>query len=467
MKIISVDVQNSLRFRRFAGMGLFFILVCSSGVYYKRNIQYSVPELAVEKEESGELKKYNIVILVSDGVNAEKTSVYGYERDTTPFLRKNKDRFTVFERAYANSSVSSSSVASLFTGRLPFSSGLIYFPDMLGDPDAYVHLPRLFREQGYHSACISTRTQTDDLDLGFKKGFIYSNGRSWSNYYLLNILYKNPLDHSFYLRMYERIVPRLLHLMFFDTMYNHFRTITEAELMFGSDKKKIDKTISHIEYALAEERPFFVYTHLMGTHGPYFFPEKHVFSKGKEDVEDLMDPDLYDDSILTFDQRVKFVYDFLESKGLLENTIFIITSDHGMSGAYTDIPLIMSLPDELVIPYTKAPVQLLDIAPTIVNAVGLKIPEWMEGDSLFHDLSIERKIFFVSHVEGHNFDRSRSPLRRFGFIRCNQKFTLGIDPSEMIEEKIPGVPECEQALGHVEARSILEALLSQSRLKLM
>jgi hypothetical protein len=76
-------------------------------------------------------------------------------------------------------------------------------------------------------------------------------------------------------------------------------------------------------------------------------------------------------------------------------------------------------------------------------------------------------IFFVAKVEGHKFDRTRSPLRGYGFIRCNQKFVLMLDDGSIHEELLEGVPECmtKEKIDKDQAKNILETRLIEAGFK--
>ncbi|MDZ7686293.1 MAG: sulfatase-like hydrolase/transferase [Gammaproteobacteria bacterium] len=92
----------------------------------------------------------NILILLSDGINAKNMSIYGYERDTTPFLRTylEKHPHTLVENAFGHTPKSSGSVTSILTGKLPITTGVFYRPEVLKGIHAYQHLPGILRSLG-------------------------------------------------------------------------------------------------------------------------------------------------------------------------------------------------------------------------------------------------------------------------------------------------------------------------------
>ena len=85
----------------------------------------------------------NILLIVGDGVETEHMSLYGYDRDTTPYLRELAERSLLCENNFPNAGPSAASVASILTGKLPTETRLIYPPDILTGKDAYQHLPAI------------------------------------------------------------------------------------------------------------------------------------------------------------------------------------------------------------------------------------------------------------------------------------------------------------------------------------
>ena len=104
------------------------------------------PQPAASPEESA--IRPHILLITSDGVNAANTSVYGYERETTPTLEELAASSLLAENAFPNAGNSTGSVISMYTGKYPAETRVIYPPDILRGDDAYEHLPGLLRDQG-------------------------------------------------------------------------------------------------------------------------------------------------------------------------------------------------------------------------------------------------------------------------------------------------------------------------------
>lgn len=136
-------------------------------------------------------------------------------------------------------------------------------------------------------------------------------------------------------------------------------------------------------------RPVFIWTHLFAPHAPYDPPEQfRRFGTSRSD--------LYDGELLASDTYVGRVLDYLRDQGRLEDTIVIITADHGewsgeggrfghgadVTERTINIPLLFTGPgiDPGVV--VQTPVSMLDIAPTVVDLGGGEIPESFEGESL-------------------------------------------------------------------------------------
>jgi phosphoglycerol transferase MdoB-like AlkP superfamily enzyme len=94
------------------------------------------------------------------------------------------------------------------------------------------------------------------------------------------------------------------------------------------------------------------------------------------------------------------VIDHLKANGQFENTILIIFTDHdGERLEYNRIPLIIHFPGDSHAGRITQNVQNLDIAPTVLDYLGLPVPDWMGGESLLKsNLDSHRLIFGTGTV---------------------------------------------------------------------
>lgn len=75
-----------------------------------------------------------------------------------------------------------------------------------------------------------------------------------------------------------------------------------------------------------ENNPFFIFIHFWDVHRPYNYKEKELLLKFPHDNELNSQ---YDAAIYNVDKEIGKIIQFLKEKGLIENTVVVITSDHG------------------------------------------------------------------------------------------------------------------------------------------
>lgn len=180
--------------------------------------------------------------------------------------------------------------------------------------------------------------------------------------------------------------------------------------------KAIDKT-KHFIHRYAEEFPLFLFVNLMQCHAKYNPPQsvRGTFCRKKMQYPRLKPAqyyalkgidselaahlrDLYDEELLYADRLVGEIYEFLSQKNLLEETILVITSDHGEllgeHGGLLDhhyslydelcrVPLIIRFPRSLnIYGIDNKIVQLTDLFSTLCDVVGLPFPSPWSSHSL-------------------------------------------------------------------------------------
>jgi hypothetical protein len=333
----------------------------------------------------------NILLISSDGVNASNVSAYGYSRDTTPFLRSRIGDALVFENTFPNAPDTRPSLASMFTGKLPTTTGLLTISGILQGEHAYQHLPGILRNLGYQSMDIVFHSVGGAFNFNLRKSFDVSGSRAihWQKFSFPGVLSVVFSDAEFMIgEVVDRLRGRLLHIFFVEKMVDEFEELTHARHEFlpaSADDVRLTALYGFIETA---SEPFLVHVHFMGTHGPKFAIEKPKFSKGQEQTEQWMD-DFYDDSILQFDGYLEELFRRLERAEKLDNSIIVINTDHSKgnehSRTHARLPMIIFFPNHDPKGRITASVQLLDLAPTLLDYLGIDKPDWMEGDSVLRE----------------------------------------------------------------------------------
>jgi len=330
----------------------------------------------------------NVLLLVLDTVRAKSLSLYGYERPTTPNLDRLAARGTVFERAFSTSPWTLPSHGSMFTGRLPHElSGAWITPIDATHPT----LAEVLGGQGYVSAGFVANTTYCSAEFGLSRGFIHYEDHSTS---LTKALAGTSFGSTF------------VHLL---QLKKHFATHDNFDL------KSAEQVNGDFLGWLAnydEDRPFFVFLNYYDAHAPYFSPDEFArkFSATRTGADiwarrlDAWAPeeipalnDAYDASIAYLDHHLGRLFDELERRGTLENTVIIVTSDHGeqfgehglLEHANSLYLPLLHVPLFIVYPpavpagrRTDAYVSLRDLPATVMDLTGQPDPVGFPGHSL-------------------------------------------------------------------------------------
>ena len=399
----------------------------------------------------GENSRPNVLLLTPDGVSAENLSVYGYERDTTPFVRTHGEgRALICENGFANATTSGGSIASLLTGKLPTTTRLYYPPEILMGADAYEHLPGILRQYGYENVDISCRQNADAFDLNMLHSFHEANGRMEdSSRGALAASQWLGMPTAYFLKSTgERLRDRLLHaagVKDFEAAYDE--VVDKQELTLDYDARRLERLLRLIR--ADRRRPFFAHVHLLWTHGPSFYSENPVFSK-KGQQKEPFERDFYDDAILDMDGVLAKIAAALASAKQLDRTIIVLSSDHGRRWGSGRIPLIFWFPGGAHAGRIRTNAQNLDVAPTLLDYLGIPKPEWMEGVSLLAgDPPAERPVFnTVANSGVVDFEtglvdssRSKPPFYSLGRLNAtigNRTFALDVNTGNVATGVVTG-----------------------------
>jgi arylsulfatase A-like enzyme/Flp pilus assembly protein TadD len=175
-----------------------------------------------------------------------------------------------------------------------------------------------------------------------------------------------------------------------------------------------------------QDSQWFSFIHLWDPHAPYRPPEP---------FNEKFKRDPYSGEVAYVDSELGKLFDFLESQNLMENTIIILTGDHGEAlgdhgetthgyFAYNStlwIPLIIAGPGIKAFRVVEY-VSHIDIFPTVCDILGIEKPPFLQGDSLLPVMNgkkmKQRPIYFESLFAYYN--RGWAPIR--GYIEDKKKF---------------------------------------------
>jgi hypothetical protein len=413
--------------------------------------------------------KPNIILLGSDGITADNMSLYGYSRDTTPYLKSLAAGSLLMENHLTNSGNTSGSLMSIFTGKLTTQTRVIYPPDILQSADSYRHLPGILDQLGYHTVEIAIPHYLDSSTLNLKDGFDEVNEQMVSdNPFSRSVRTVMPDDVVYFMEsLLERVTDRLGHIFYLRQMPDPYQVVTQPSAILDDEHRLAELT----QIIQQDDGPFFVHVHLMGTHGGKFIPQSREFSSGEAQDQEWM-TDFYDDAVLDFDGYVNRVVDALKATGKLDNTILLIYTDHAAQWVTTErIPLMIRFPNEQYAGTITSDTENLDIAPTLLDYMGIDQPSWMGGQSLLKEApSTQRTIYSagVGNIEDvgtgwwfYDQNSAAPPFYQFGFFtetvcqkwvklttadRVWTSGTLDGDSSPCPDDQLPSTPKMEADL---------------------
>ncbi|MCB9604036.1 MAG: sulfatase [Sandaracinus sp.] len=315
----------------------------------------------------------NVLLVLVDTLRADKLGPYREEtRVQTPGLLRFAERATTMLHAHSQENWTKPSVATLLSSLMPWEHATTQHESVV--PRTVRLLPEILKEDGFHTGAFICNGYVSDR-FGF--------GRGWSTY-----------------RNYIREGRR-----------------TMAEFVAADVLQWLD--------ARPSDKPFFLYVHTIDPHVPYRPPAEHLalygdpsyrgrvdFSRDATLLENvklgrlrLDDRDkahlqaLYDGEITYTDVHFSAILEGLERRGLADDTMVVLTSDHGEEfwdhgsvghghSVYEEllhVPLFVRLPGQPTRRLRDA-VGLVDVMPTILDALGRPIPENLSGRSFLPSL---------------------------------------------------------------------------------
>jgi choline-sulfatase len=312
----------------------------------------------------------NVIIVLADALRADRLGTYGYTaRKTSPSIDALAEESTVFVNAIAQNAWTIPSVASLFTGVYPRTHrALKYQKGQKIEMDTlsldHETLAEQFQAAGYTTSAL-LKSSVIDASKGFCQGF-------------------------------------------------EACTVVPGKSAWDASGEDLTNAASEWMDTHDAEKPFFLYLHYMDPHSPYIPPEpwhsKYTegytgpltglhkdyvpFQQGKAvptpaDLKQLSG--VYDASVEYWDHQIGRLVADLKAKGRWENTILVVTADHGEAlgerGHFfhgnlfqenIHVPLIFRVPGVPAQRLTQY-VQMMDIGPTLAGLTRITASENWHG----------------------------------------------------------------------------------------
>ena len=374
----------------------------------------------------------NILILGSDGLSASYLSAYGFEGNTTPFIAELTQTSLVAENAFPNVSSTTGSTTSALTGKMPAEVQVFRYPDILSKEDSFEHLPGILKHMGYKTVELGTTYYVDARKLNLADGFELVNNVSVDNPILdaIQPLLGNSPSAFFLQTVTERASDRLFHIFFIKEMENPFLQVNNPNARM-TDEERTQQIINLLE---TSDRPVFVFSHYMNTHGPLFSTDdKHVEeNEDSAESEKEWDVELYKKAIRTFDDHVREIYTYLEESGKLDNTIIVIYTDHGYRYVVNQrIPIIFHFPNNDHAGTIQNNTQIIDIPATLLDYINVDQPEWMTGSSLLQgEPPAMREIISTTAGSPKKIKPPFYQIKSLQFIVCQKWYSWNVQDNE-------------------------------------
>jgi arylsulfatase A-like enzyme len=272
----------------------------------------------------------NVILIILDTVRAASMSLYGYDRPTTPNLERLASRGVVFDRALSTSPWTLPAHGTMFTGRHPHELTANWETPLDG---RYPTLAEVLAARGYLTAGFVANPFYGSYEHGLDRGFAHYEDYIVSVGQILN---STSLGSQVFAGR-----PGFSH--------NVFRRILNDFEFFG--RKKADRLSEDFLDWLGDGRdaPYFAFLNYMDAHVPYTPPDDlaerfgvrpppplwHRITGNRSTLTEEQrragsyDRNRYDAAIAEIDRALGAMFDTLEQRGALENTLVIITSDHG------------------------------------------------------------------------------------------------------------------------------------------
>jgi arylsulfatase A-like enzyme len=385
----------------------------------------AAPEVA-RRAQPAPSDKPNIILIVADTLRADAAEWSRQQGGRSGMAQLAADG-AVFERTYSQSSWTRPSVATILTGQYPSVHRTVSKMDFL--PDSALTMAEVLKAKGYWTAAFTTNINVAPI-FNFAQGFD-------EFHYLEPSFYFGATDSATKLAAYKGL--------------RAAREKVSSKMWvqnFYQDAEVVDASVEAFLNSKPPE-PFFLFVHYMDPHDPYFeipYNGRGVARVSTPDpnadrVEELHG--LYRDDVRFLDAYLQDLVERLQRSGVYDRSIIALTADHGEefhehggwwhgTSLYEEqvhVPLIIKrAKDPSPGKHRTDVARSLDIAPTLVAAAGLPLPENFQGIDLFQG-TVTEPILAEEDLEGNRLTSIHSG--DWKLITANRDNPRGLPPVEL------------------------------------
>ena len=352
----------------------------------------------------------NVLLIVWDTVRASNLSLYGYGRPTTPNLKDLAARGVRFDLAFSTSSWTLPSHAGMFTGRWPHELGVGWKSPLRDDVPT---LAEYLSSHGYDTAGFAANLDYCSRETGLGRGMMHYEDFPIDIYDVFSryVALGHRIEVSSWAFLMDGLVERC---------FGHWYDMVPRSREHVKNAAAVDRAfLGWLGRRHEQGRPFFAFLNYNDAHSPYEVPDRSTPGFGLRPASSLdrqalvlwnsldkarlsyhdvrMAADVYDDCIAHLDRRLGALLQELSRRGVLDNTLVIVTSDHGehlgdhllffhgcsLYRQLVQVPLVIV--DNKATPSARViaePVSLCDLPATIVDLLGLGRDAPFPGRSL-------------------------------------------------------------------------------------
>jgi len=377
----------------------------------------------------------NVLLLMVDTLRADRLSAYGYQ-GATPHVDALASDGVRFARNFAQASWTRPSVATIMTGLYPSSHGAVHKADVL--PDRVDTIAEALNFFGYRTVGFANNVNVSE-SFNFQQGF-------QEYHYLAPALFFGASEAAAKLTLYNAL--RLVRERFFSRRVS-------VEHYYQPANVVTDRVLGWLD-ANRDGPPVFAYAHYMDPHDPYMvhpangegYARVALPNPSPELAERLSA--VYDGEVHFLDQQIGRLVDGLKERALYDDTIIVLSADHGeefhehggwwhgttLYDEQTHVPLIVKPARGgargLVVDTITSNV---DIAPTILAAVGAPVPPVMQGRALGLEDGAETPdrghAFSEEDFEGNVLQALRTPTWKV--VVANEGNPRGLEAAELYD----------------------------------
>ena len=343
----------------------------------------------------------DIIVYIIDALRSDHLGCYGYSLPTSPYIDAFAEENTLFTHAYANSSWTRPSGATILTGLLPKHHKTMLVEHKL--PPDVITLPEILKNHGYYTVAFNTNGNVGKgfgFDQGFDEFHIYADDIKTETVHVRSDVVNRDI-FTFLQEYRKRSDRKPLFLWIWSTdPHDPYTPHESVSQTLGIEQfETLDKSYWRLA-PFCEKR------------------EESDFTWPSLSAMEYLRT-LYDQEILFNDLTFGQLLDQLKQNGIYDNSLILFTADHGeefldhnwfghgktLYNEQLRIPLIIKS-DAINKGRFNDNVQLADIVPTMLDILGIDTPYALDGASLIGKTALKGRPIFAEEAHSGNYLRS-------------------------------------------------------------